>query len=209
MKKVHIRKNSIAWYAVKFRKPLLVAGLACICAVTVNAIDTAFAEEIEPEPELPQIPVIEYVEPEEEPVKLWNVPLDEDLQLHVVEVAESYGIEPELILAVIGQESSYNPETVGDNGASASLMQVQKRWHSERMEKLGCTDLMNPYENIIVGTDYLAELMEEGSLEWALAAYNGGRSYANKHMNNGNVTKYANEVIARYEELKGLNYHGE
>lgn len=197
-KRYYIRKNSPAWYAVKFRKPLLVAGLACICYMGMTAV--TFAEETQPEPELPQ-PVIEIIE--EEPVRLWDVPLDEELQLHIIEVAESYGIEPELILAVIGQESSYDPETVGDNGASASLMQVQKRWHSERMEKLGCTDLMNPYENIIVGTDYLAELMEEGSLEWALAAYNGGRSYANKHMNNGNVTKYANEVIARYEELKG------
>lgn len=203
-KKVHIRKNSIAWYVVKFRKPFLVAGLACACYIGMTAVESAFAEEIEEMPLPVEVPeVVETLEViEEESVKLWDIPLDEDLQLHVVEIADNYGIKPELILAIIEQESNYDPQTVGDNGASASLMQVQKKWHTERMEKLGCTDLMNPYENIIVGTDYLAELMEEGSLEWALMAYNGGRSHANKHMNNGNVTKYANEVIARYEELR-------
>lgn len=138
-----------------------------------------------------------------EPVAvIWAVPLEEELQLYIAGLCEEYHIQPELVLAVIEQESQYNPEAIGDSGNSIGLMQIQPRWHSERMQQLGCTDLLNPYQNVTVGIDILAEKLE-GGLEWGLMAYNGGNQYADSMQARGEVSEYAEAVIMLAEELKG------
>ena len=54
-------------------------------------------------------------------------------------------------------------------------MQIQPKWHGERMARLGVTDLMDPYQNVLTGCDILAEkLAEYGNLHDALSAYNAG-----------------------------------
>ena len=58
--------------------------------------------------------------------------------------------------------------------ANPSMSQIQKKWHWDRMERLGVTDLMGPSGNFRVGCDFLAELY---------AKYNG-RVF---HLNNGSV----------------------
>lgn len=135
------------------------------------------------------------------PVILYNVPLDTDLQLHIIQVAESYGIDPAIIFAMCYRESSYDPASIGDHGTSFGLMQVQPKWHSERMARLGCMDLLDPYQNVIVGVDYLAEQVAryDGDMSKALVAYNAGHY-------KGTITKYAQDVLAKAEELRGTTY---
>lgn len=140
--------------------------------------------------------------PNAEPER-WEVPLEEELQLHIADLCEEYHIQPELVLAVIEQESQYNPEAIGDSGNSLGLMQIQPRWHSERMQQLGCDDLLDPYQNVIVGVDILAEKLAKGSTTWALMAYNGGNQYADALQGRGEVSDYAEAVIMLAEELKG------
>lgn len=131
----------------------------------------------------------------EPPVTLYDVPLDEDLQLHIIATAEAKGIDPAIIMAMAFKESTYNPYAVGDNGNSLGLLQVQPRWHSERMAKLNCPNLLDPYQNVVVAVDYLCELLNKyGSLDKALTAYNRGHY-------NGTVTEYARIVLAKAEEL--------
>lgn len=135
-------------------------------------------------------------EPPEPERAYYDVPLDRDLQDHIFEVCEDYGIDPAIIVAMIRMESTYNPNCIGDNGNSFGLMQIQPRWHSERMEKLGCTDLLDPYQNVVVGIDYLAELYRHyGSMTYALIAYNGGYSRANDLRAAGESNGYANTVL--------------
>lgn len=74
-------------------------------------------------------------------VKLYDIPLSEDLQIFIARKCEEYHIDPELIYAMIARESTYNPNAMGDNGRSYGLMQIQLRYVRERMDKLGCTDL--------------------------------------------------------------------
>ena len=127
----------------------------------------------------------------------YDVPLSEDLQFHIIKQAERCGIDPAIILAMIWKESTYYSKAVGDNGNSFGLMQIQPRWHSARMAKLGCTDLFDPYQNVVVGVDYLAEnLNRYGNIEAALTAYNAG-SYT------GTVTNYAHTVLAMAAEIRG------
>lgn len=146
------------------------------------------------EPTEAEIPITEATEP---PVALFDVPLDEKLQLHIIDEAEEHGIDPAIVMAMAYRESTYRADAIGDNGNSYGLLQVQPRWHYERMQKLGCTDLLDPYQNVTVAIDYLAEQINQygGDLAKGLTAFNRG-SY------NGTVTQYAKSVMAIAEELK-------
>jgi hypothetical protein len=168
---------------------------------------------VEPEPEVvvPVVtiePVEEPIIVEEEPVVEYSpiredVPFDDDTQLLLYRVCEEAGVQYELALAVIKQETDFRNIT-GDSGASVGYMQIQKRWHGERMERLGVTDLSDPYSNFLVGCDYLAELSEKDrGIEWALMAYNGGPSYANKMAKAGKVSQYAESVLNYMNDLGG------
>ena len=70
-------------------------------------------------------------------------------------------------------------------------MQIQPRWHEERMERLGVTDLSDPYSNFRVGCDFLAELLSKYTLEEALTAYNSGKA---------GKSEYATSVMEYMEE---------
>lgn len=133
----------------------------------------------------------------EPPITLYDVPLATDLQLHIISEAESHGIDPAIIFAMAFRESTFNPKAMGDEGQSYGLLQVQLRFHKERMQKLGCADLLDPYQNVTVGVDFLSELLSRyGSIEVALTAYNWGHFP-------GYVTEYARTVLAVAEELRG------
>ena len=115
-----------------------------------------------------------------------DVPLDGETQALLRSACEEAGITYELALAVIRQETDFL-NVVGDNGDSIGYMQIQPRWHEERMERLGVNDLADPYSNFRVGCDFLAELLEKYTLEEALTAYNSGKAgqseYATSVMN--------------------------
>lgn len=134
------------------------------------------------------------VEEEFDPVRS-DIPLDEDTQLLLYEACEKTGVGYELALSVIKRETDFR-NIKGDGGDSIGYMQIQPRWHGERMERLGVSDLADPYGNFLVGCDYLAELMDkERGLEWALHAYNGGPSYANEMAKADKVSQYATDVL--------------
>ena len=138
-----------------------------------------------------------------EGVKYFDVPLEEELQNYIFKLCEESSIDPALVIAMIYRESSYNPETIGDNGKSFGLMQIQPKWHQWRMDKLNCPDLLDPYQNVTVGIDFLSDLFGRGkSVEWVLMAYNGGPSYADKKEAAGEVSGYAKRVLEYAEGLE-------
>lgn len=140
--------------------------------------------------------------PEPEPEETFryyeNISLEYELQELVWTACEETGCPYELALAVIFRESTYR-NVNGDNGNSIGYMQIQPRWHQERMERLGVTDLSDPLSNFRVGCDLLAELIEKyGSVESALTCYNTGRpgtsGYADRVLAYMNETFFAEEV---------------
>lgn len=134
----------------------------------------------------------------------YDVPLDVDLQTHIIDLCRKYDIDPAIVVALIERESEYDDQAVGDKGKSLGLMQVQPKWHSDRMKKLGCEDLLDPYQNVEVGIDYLAELFSTGkSTYWVLMAYNGGYSYADEKVAQNGITWYAVAIMRRADELRG------
>lgn len=135
--------------------------------------------------------------------RYYDIPLSEQLQDHIFEECEKNGIDTALVLAVIWQESQYDASAVGDGGSSVGLMQIQERWHEDRMERLGCTDLYDPYQNITVGVDLLAELYNTNpDIYWVLMAYNGGIDYANSMVAADSQSIYAVEVVNTATELE-------
>lgn len=73
------------------------------------------------------------------------------------------------MVALIEKESGYKFDKVGDDGHSIGYMQIYEECHRDRMERLNVTDLTNPYQNVLVGIDYLSELIERyGTIQDAL-----------------------------------------
>lgn len=205
MKKYRIREKSIAWYVVRYKVVLSLLVLVAIMAIGMNVIaELAEATTSNEEAQIEQVVNTDRKVAETSEKQLYPVPLDEDLQLHIIDLCNDYNVEPELVLAVIGQESNYNANAIGDEGESFGLMQVQKKFHEDRMVKVGATDLLNPYDNVAVGIDILAECLNEGrGLEWALHCYNGWVEYADYMQATGQVSDYTESVLKLYGELKG------
>ena len=126
-----------------------------------------------------------------------DVPLDGETQALLHSACEEAGITYELALAVIRQETEFR-NVIGDNGDSIGYMQIQPRWHEERMERLGVTDLTDPYSNFRVGCDFLAELLSKYTLEEALTAYNSGKPGKSEYATS--VMNYMDEY--NYEERR-------
>lgn len=132
-----------------------------------------------------------------------DIPLGEDLQSHIFALCEERDIDYYLVLAVICKESGFNVDAISADGSSVGLMQIQPRWHTARAERLGCEDLTDPYQNVMVGIDLLAGLSGSGyGDEWVLMAYNGGSSYADRNFTQGIVTDYALSVLYIRDCLK-------
>lgn len=137
----------------------------------------------------------------EEP--LFDVPLDEDVQRHIMRKCEESSIPAAVVIAMIERESCFTADAVGDNGNAFGLLHIWKKWHSDRMERLGVTDLLDPCQNVTVAVDLLSELLEQDKgLAWALMAFNMGSAKANEFYNAGKVSDYASSVIAAAEAFE-------
>lgn len=129
--------------------------------------------------------------------------ISEDAQEACVKYGEEYGICPELLMAIIERESAGQADA--ENGGCKGLMQISDRWHMDRMERLGVTDIYDVDGNIHVGTDYLAELFEEyGEVTTVLMVYHGERNAVEKS-ENGEISKYADWILTRSVELERRN----
>lgn len=135
----------------------------------------------------------------------------EIMQKYTYCLCKQQNVRYELILAVIERESGYRYDCTGDDGKSIGYMQVMQKWHEERMQELGCSDLMNPYQNVRVGIDYLAELIERyGTIQDALAAYNCGEKGAREKLWNTGVYlyEYNDTIIRRMKEIEEVLENG-
>lgn len=131
--------------------------------------------------------------------------MPEKMQIYTYIVCKNYGVRYELVIALIERESGYVFDKVGDDGHSMGYMQIYEDYHEERMEGLNCTDLMNPYQNILVGVDYLAELIDKyGTQQDALTAYNYGQTGAYRHMWSKGiyVYDYNSTIMKRAKEIE-------
>lgn len=128
------------------------------------------------------------------------------IQVYTYIVCRQYGVDYEMVFALIERESLCRWDIIGDDGESTGYMQIQEHWHKDRMERLGVYDLKNPFQNIRVGVDYMAELQERtgGNNMDTLAAYNYGYAGAKRCLWDEGVHEYTynTEIMKRAQELK-------
>jgi soluble lytic murein transglycosylase-like protein len=99
-------------------------------------------------------------------------PMEEAALAPLIEhAARSSGVDPNLLRAVMGQESGFRPCAVSPKGAEG-LMQLMPATAVE----LAAGDTLDPRSNIEAGARYLRQLLDRygGDVFRALSAYNAG-----------------------------------
>lgn len=109
-----------------------------------------------------------------------------------------HDVRPELILAIIAVESSYQEKAVSRAGARG-LMQIRPQAHPDKVRAIGgAKALFDPKKNISAGVKIFNEYLSrsEGNLSKALLRYNGSLSDPS--------ASYSRRVMGFYKKLKRI-----
>lgn len=126
---------------------------------------------------------------------------------YILDSSTKYGIDPLLIYAQMGQESSYKKRALSVKGASG-LMQLMPA----TARRMGVTNIYDPKQNIEGGVKYMRLLLNmfDGDLKLALAGYNAGEGAVIKYgyeIPPYNETQdYVRRISARYRAIAGPTY---
>lgn len=126
-----------------------------------------------------------------------------DYDSMIADASKKYKVDENLVRAVIRQESAYNPKATSHCGAMG-LMQLMP----DTAKELGCANAYDPYQNIMAGTKYLRQLLDQfdGNMTKAIAAYNAGPGAVSHY---GGLPPYAEtqdyvtKVLDNYRMYKG------
>lgn len=134
--------------------------------------------------------------------KYSNIPMTDDLKLHIRNVCKLYDFDEDIIYKIIYHESRYHQYS--DNGICKGLMQVHSRYsdyyakQSDGVYNISSNyDIYDPYTNILLGIRCLSEWRETAISygytdikDW-LSFYNMGWSYMT-YGSNGYAEKILN-----------------
>ena len=134
---------------------------------------------------------------------IWQAAYPRPYERALVEVSEGQRFPPELLWAVMRQESSYNPEAVSYADA-IGLVQLMPATAARVAEGLGVPVtremLFDPELNVRLGGTYLGGLLRgfEGQIPLALAGYNAGGQRARQWA--GGATRVPEDDLDLYVE---------
>jgi hypothetical protein len=113
---------------------------------------------------------------------VYNINLPEEQQQYAYNICKKYGIEYELLLAVMYKESRFDANATGSN--SYGLCQIHGTNMSMLSYRLGITNLYDPYDNMTAGAYLLSTYFQiaanyvsgDSLTVYALNSYNMGDS---------------------------------
>lgn len=113
--------------------------------------------------------------------------------------SKDYGVDENLIKAVIKAESNFNKDAVSKAGAKG-LMQLMPA----TARSLGVSDPFDPAQNVRGGTRFLRDLLKkyDGNIDQVLAAYNWGPGNVDKKLGRlpSETRTYISRVKSYYSE---------
>lgn len=208
----HFRKTTtliIATAIVFTGKIMLDLNAGGQTQTTSSAVEPVHIQQLEPEPTIAAMMVITpspTPEPEEDPepqVRFYDIPLSRELQEYTFRLCEENGLDYEMVLALMDQESDYREKAISKTN-DYGIMQINEVNHEWLKEELGIDDFLEAEQNILAGIRILAELTEKyEDPHLVLMAYNCGETGAKRLWKQGKTTsEYSQSIMARAEELR-------
>lgn len=123
----------------------------------------------------------------------------DELDTYFQKASATYGVDVNLLKSIAKAESSFQTDAVSKSGAMG-VMQLMPATASG----LGVSDAYNAEQNIMGGSKYIAQLLEQynGDTSLALAAYNAGSNNVDKYGGIPPFTEtqnYVKKVLSYYE----------
>lgn len=138
-----------------------------------------------------------------EEVTYFDVPLSHSLQRYIYEVCADEDVPVSLIMAMIDQESKFDPEAVSDTG-DYGLMQINTINHEWLAEEYRAADMLDPYQNVFCGIKVISSYIKTyNDYDAALMAYNMGDYGARKAWESGiESTSYSESILALMQQYE-------
>ena len=117
---------------------------------------------------------------------------------YVNKYAEEYGVDANLVYAIIKAESNFKEKAISASNAKG-LMQLMYLTAKDVAKKIGIDlneeNILEPEININIGTKYLSILLNQyKNTEVALAAYNAGIGNVDKWIENGIIQEDGSNI---------------
>ena len=118
-------------------------------------------------------------------------------------LSQDYGLDPDLVLAMIKVESNFDPRALSPKNAQGLMQLIPAT-----AERFGVRDVWDPEQNLRGGMAYLRWLLREfdGDLRLVLAAYNAGEAAVERH---GGIPPYpeTRRYVARIMDMLTASAH--
>lgn len=184
-----------------------------VCEAPSQASDEVFHIVEEPIPNPPEIEFvfedyIAFAESTSEVKPYDFIPLDDELQLYMIERCNDLGIDFFIAAALMESESTFNVNAVGDSGNSIGLFQINKVWW-DTMADSGI-DVHEPKGNIEAGLRIMRELISRypEDIKMVIQTYKCGISRGEELAAEGIIIGAVDVVLRTAEEFKEKGLQG-
>lgn len=134
---------------------------------------------------------------------------EDQFNVWLSDVCDEYGVQPEIVIAIIEHESGGNPDAVNSTSGAMGLMQIMPGTWEAQVSAIDVVGVelypFNPVDNVYVGIRLLSALMDGRSIEYALDCYalgEGGAAKRASQMEKYEPTGWTQAVLARAAELE-------
>lgn len=139
-----------------------------------------------------------------EPVRSIPNPSRAQILAWVERLAPEYGLDPQLVAAVIRTESAFDPRARSPKDARGLMQLIPAT-----AERFGVKDIWDPVENLRGGMAYLRWLLDhfDGDVALALAGYNAGENAVARHRGippYRETQRYVKLITARIDALQRM-----